>query len=44
MTAAARIAKGRAALLLREPFWGVLALQLNVVERPDVETMATDGV
>ena len=43
MTAAARIAKGRAALLLREPFWGVLALQLNVVERPDVETMASDG-
>lgn len=43
MTPAARIANARSALLISEPFWGTLALDLTVVERPDVETMATDG-
>ena len=38
-----KIARARSALVITQPFWGCLALQLEVVERPDVETMATDG-
>ncbi len=34
----------RTALLLDQPFFGVLALQLVLVERTDIPTMATDGV
>jgi predicted metal-dependent peptidase len=44
MIAAERIAKARAVLIAREPYFGVLALSLQVTERADVDTMATDGV
>lgn len=44
MNAAERIAKARAVLIAREPYFGVLALGLQVTERADVDTMATDGV
>lgn len=43
ITPATRIANARSALLVSEPFWGTLALNLAVTERPDVDTMATDG-
>jgi len=38
------ISKARAILLRAQPFWGALALSLDVRERADVDTMATDGV
>lgn len=39
-----RLQAARTALLLDHPFFGVLALQLRVVENPAVPTMCTDGV
>lgn len=51
MTASEKFAKGRAALILGQPFFGSLALKLTPVEMPDgipspmglVKTAATDG-
>ena len=45
MSAAAvhRIARARSALVMTQPFWGCLALQLEIVRRDEFETMATDG-
>lgn len=40
----ARISDERARLVMREMFFGVLAGRLKVTSRPDVETMATDGI
>ena len=39
-----RITKARTALLLSQPFFGTLALQLRIVMDPSVKTMKTDGV
>lgn len=39
-----KMMSARTALLLDSPFFGVLALQLVLVERSDIRTMATDGV
>ena len=44
MNALEKITRARSALLEREAFFGVLALRVNLVERPDVGTMATNGV
>lgn len=41
--AADRVRRARAQLVMRSPFFGALALLLDLRERPDVETMATDG-
>lgn len=38
-----RLERARAILIQTQPFFGVLALHLTIVERPDVETAATDG-
>lgn len=43
-TARTRISKALAQLIARQPFFGVIAMGLVVVERADVETMATDGI
>lgn len=37
------LTKARAALLRNEPFFGVLALRLEIVEDPSCDTMWTDG-
>lgn len=37
------IKRARSALIVSQPFWGCLSAALRLVERPDVETMATDG-
>jgi predicted metal-dependent peptidase len=39
-----RISKQRTALVLDQPFFGALALRLNVVEDPSCETFWVDGV
>lgn len=41
--AAAKIARGRAVLLITQRFWGVLAMQLALREDCGIPTMATDG-
>ena len=38
-----KLTRARAALVVTQPFWGVLALNLRPVERTDVDTMGTDG-
>lgn len=38
-----RMIKARSALVLQQPFWGVLALQMELVEDPSIETMDTNG-
>jgi len=38
-----RMIKARTSLIHRHPFWGSLALHLQIVEDPSVETMAVDG-
>lgn len=38
-----KVIKSRVQLLIRFPFYGTLALSLNVVEEPSVKTAATDG-
>jgi predicted metal-dependent peptidase len=38
-----RITRARSALITGAPFYGALALQSVLVERPDLETMAVDG-
>jgi predicted metal-dependent peptidase len=43
MDSLTRIIRARSALVTSQPFFGSLALRLDVVARPDVETMATDG-
>lgn len=44
MNAATMIVRARSALVTGNPFFGVLALHLDVSERPDItDTMATDG-
>lgn len=44
VTAADRIIRARSALILSQPFFGSLALRLELAERPDVtDTMAVDG-
>lgn len=37
------ITKARSALIFEHPFFACLVMQLKPVERPDIETMATDG-
>lgn len=44
MDAKDRLMRARSALILRQPFWGTLALYLQVVEEPSIDTMAVDGV
>lgn len=44
MTPAEKMRKARAQLVMGQPFFGTLALRLALVERPDVETAAVDGV
>lgn len=44
MSALGRISRARAHLIQDHAFFGVLALNLALVERVDVETMATDGI
>lgn len=39
-----RIVSARSALVVHQPFHGTLALHLQIVERPDISTMATDGM
>ena len=41
--AALRITRARSALISHHAFYASLALQMNMVERSDIETMATDG-
>jgi predicted metal-dependent peptidase len=43
MNAPDRITKARVALLLDEPFFGSLLMQLRPVANPDISTMCTDG-
>lgn len=43
MSALHKITRARSALITSQPFFGCLALGLEVVERADVGTMATDG-
>jgi len=43
MDALARIKGARSALILSQPFWGCLSLNLKLQERPDIDTAATDG-
>lgn len=43
MNAAEKLVKARTELVLRHPFFGVLALRLEPQPRADVETCATDG-
>jgi len=43
MQAFERVQKARAALIMSQPFFGSLALKLNLIERSDIETMAVDG-
>jgi predicted metal-dependent peptidase len=38
-----RIARARSVLIQDEPFLGVLSMALAIVEKPEIETMATDG-
>ena len=38
-----KLAKARTRLLLSQPFFGSLALRLALIERPTIDTMATDG-
>lgn len=38
-----RMTMARAALIMHQPFFGTLALYLSLVERDEIETMATDG-
>lgn len=38
-----RMTKARSALVIKQPFFGTLALQLEIVEEPSVETMSTDS-
>ena len=45
MTTAAlhKLTRARAALVVTQPFWGVLALNMKLIEEPGLGTMATDG-
>lgn len=43
MSALARIQAARSALIVSQPFYGVLLTQLRLDERADVKTMQTDG-
>lgn len=43
MSAIARIQAARSALIVSQPFYGVLLTQLRLDERADVKTMQTDG-
>lgn len=38
-----RMIKARTSLLQTQPFWGTLALYLQLIETPEVETMSTNG-
>lgn len=38
-----KLTRARAGLVVQQPFWGVLALNLRPIERADIETMGTDG-
>lgn len=38
-----RISRARAGLIISAPFYATLAMGLEVIERDDIETMATDG-
>ena len=40
---ATKLVKARTRLLLSQPFFGSLALRLTLIERPTIDTMATDG-
>lgn len=39
-----KIVKARIALLIRQPFYGTLAMRLNLIEDPATSTASTDGV
>lgn len=43
MTAAQKITRARTQLLLNHPFFGTLALRLEMIAQPEVGTMAVDG-
>lgn len=43
MSALHKITRARSALVTGNPFYGCLALYMQVIERPDIQTMATDG-
>lgn len=43
MSAENQILKARTKLLIEQPFFGTLALRLKVVEKPEIDTAATDG-
>lgn len=43
MTPSEKISRARAGLILSEPFFATLAMGLEVVEAPEIKTMATDG-
>lgn len=43
MTPLFKVQRARTQLILKFPFFGVLALQLKLRESPDIETAATDG-
>tara|TARA_A100001015_G_C15044812_1_gene742774 strand:+ start:4395 stop:5492 length:1098 start_codon:yes stop_codon:yes gene_type:complete len=44
MSAESKMLKARAQLLMENPFFGVLALKLKLVQKEDVRTAAVDGV
>ena len=37
------ISRARSAMIIDQPFFGALALRLDLVERPDIKTLAVDG-
>ncbi len=43
MKALDKISKARAQLIMSQPFFGSLALKMQVIENPEIDTMATDG-
>lgn len=43
MKALDRISRARAGLIMTAPFFATIALDMGATEKPDIETMATDG-
>lgn len=44
LTAKQKVTKARIQLLTHSPFFAILALRMELIEKPDVKTMATDGI
>lgn len=44
MTPALRMTKARTRLILEHPFFGTLAMRLNIIPEPSIETMDVDGI